>query len=206
MPSSRSNARPAPYTRTGPLPILGDADREQLKRTAIGAFTLARDADPSAPAAARRGPRLFLLERSLYVAERVDRVGHGVALALNGLEGFQRLTDYGALVAIAVSPAGLASSWWWCSRDEGHEPAQCRAARAAGGRGQPPTARIWATARLTDEMDTRVHPPPSSDRGRAAKRLGQSCSKSLVKRDIIAGLGVYQPVTIPFDEEFSQKG
>ena len=77
---------------------LGDAYCEQLERTHIGHFALA-DADPErvVPLAEALS---FLPERSLDAGE-AERVGHGAGLTPNGLDGFQRLTHEGALLAIA---------------------------------------------------------------------------------------------------------
>ena len=79
---------------------LGDAYCEELVRTAIGPFSL-DDADESRLLPLDEALS-FLPERALDARE-AERVGHGVALALNGLEGFQRLTHDGALLAIAES-------------------------------------------------------------------------------------------------------
>ena len=77
---------------------LGDAYCERLERTHIGAFAL-EDADPERVLPLSEALS-FLPERSLDPDE-AERVGHGAALTPNGLDGFQRLTHEGALIAIA---------------------------------------------------------------------------------------------------------
>lgn len=79
---------------------LGDAYCEELRRTAIGPFELAR-ADPETvvPIAAALA---FLPERRLEAAE-AEQVAHGVSVAAaeGGLEGPVRLTHNGELLAVA---------------------------------------------------------------------------------------------------------
>ncbi len=78
---------------------LGDAYCEELRRTAVGPFDLAR-ADPETLVPI--GDALaFLPERPLEAAE-ADRVAHGVRVpGVEGLEGPVRLTHEGRLVALA---------------------------------------------------------------------------------------------------------
>ena len=180
---------------------LGDAYCEQLERTAIGAFTLA-DADPERllPLAEALS---FLPERSLDAAE-ADRVGHGVALALNGLEGFQRLTHDGCSggdrrAAPGPAPAGGGVPAMKVTSLPDAEPRERRVAVGTFD------GVHLGHREVINEMDTVLTFDPHPLAVVQPSALPKLLQTFPVKRDIIAGLGVDELVMIPFDEEFSQR-